>query len=69
MAEERQFARRLVSGAALWGKEQTWNALPVPGDGKWEVQAPRWAQYGAQDAGRYRGNPAGCYEARAILEE
>ena len=42
--------------------------MPVSRDAKWTVQASRGAQYGAEDAGRYRTHPAGRDEARAVLE-
>ena len=32
------------------------------------MQASRRAQYGAEDAGRYRADPAGGDEGRAVLE-
>ena len=44
------------------------DALPVSRNGERTLPASRRIEHGAEDGGRNRAHPAGCYEARELLE-
>src|SRR5262249_30665435 len=68
MAQEWQSARRFIENSSLRRKNEKRDSLPMSADEKWAMQASRWAQYGSEDAGRYRAHPTGCDEAWTILK-
>jgi hypothetical protein len=66
MAEERERAGGLHQGTKMRREDPARNRVPMSGNDKRTLPAPRRTQHRAEDGGRNRADSAGCYEARPI---